>query len=43
MQAPVPMISGAGSAKAVAVVAVLIGLFAAAAIRQQQTTPPARR
>lgn len=36
MQAPISMISGSGSSKAVAVVALLLGLFAIATLKRQQ-------
>lgn len=40
MQAPISVISGPGSTKAVAVVVILLGLFAASAIGRQQTQQP---
>lgn len=43
MHAPISMINGAGSTKAIAVVAVLLGLFAVAAMQRQQAQVPAQR
>lgn len=42
MHAPVPMLSGAGSSKALAVMAVLAGLFIVAQMQRQQAAPAAQ-
>lgn len=38
MHAPISMLNGTGNSKAVAVIAVLIGLFVVAAMQHQQAT-----
>lgn len=39
MQAPVPMLSGAGGSKAAVVVAILVGLFVVSAMKKQTAQP----
>lgn len=42
MHTPISMLIGPGNSKAVAVIVILAGLFAVAAMQRQQATTPAR-